>query len=97
MLVTATEGAIMTNPQPKPANTYAHDTREGWCCACEAEIAFALSYIKDEPEFMALVHQAETAVEQKVWQKLWQFWIDPLNDDMEVEALIKSKLQKEGK
>lgn len=28
---------------------YAHDSR--WCCACEADIAFALSWIQREPEF----------------------------------------------
>lgn len=37
------------------ANTYAHDTRDGWCCACEADIAFALSSIKEEPEYQTLI------------------------------------------
>lgn len=40
------------------AELYAHDTRDGWCCACEADIAFALDSIKEEPEFTQLIDRA---------------------------------------
>lgn len=33
------------------ADTYAHPTIDGWCCACEADIAFAESWLRDtKPE-----------------------------------------------
>lgn len=35
------------------AELYAHDARNGWCCACDADIAFAISHLKDEPELNA--------------------------------------------
>ena len=37
------------------ADTYAHPTREGWCCACDADIAFAAQDVQQEPEFKALI------------------------------------------
>ena len=30
--------------------------------------------------------------ERKIWLDLWQFWIDPLNDDVEMEQLLQDKL-----
>jgi hypothetical protein len=32
---------------------YSHNSR--WCCACEADIAFALKWIQEEPEFRELL------------------------------------------
>lgn len=34
---------------------FSHGTRDGWCCACDADIAFATKYIQDEPEFKELI------------------------------------------
>lgn len=43
------------------ADIYAHSTRDGWCCACDADIAFAMDDIQKEPEFQSAI---DTAVEQ---------------------------------
>lgn len=37
------------------ADIYTHPTRDGWCCACDADIAFAMQEIQKEPEFEALI------------------------------------------
>ena len=50
------------------AELYAHKTREGWCCACEADMAFAINYIKDEPEFKDLITQEKTALLERIYQ-----------------------------
>lgn len=47
------------------AELYAHDTRDGWCCACDADIAFATKYIQDEPEYKALITTEQLAI----WNK----------------------------
>lgn len=44
------------------ANTYAHPTRDGWCCACDADIAFANSSIQKEPEFKQLIAASNKAL-----------------------------------
>jgi len=53
------------------ADVYAHPTRPGWCCACEADIAFAMDYIKDEPEFKQLLEREVTkARKQELLKKM---------------------------
>ena len=33
------------------ANIYAHPTEDGWCCACEADVAFAEVWLREtKPE-----------------------------------------------
>lgn len=48
-------GHVQVNKCRQGHPIYAHDTREGWCCACDADIAFVMSWIKDEPEFQAYI------------------------------------------
>ena len=45
---------------------YAHDSISGWCCACEADIAFALNWIKDTPEYQALIQDEVRKAEEEL-------------------------------
>ena len=49
---------------------YSHDTRDGWCCACDADIAFAVQELKDEPEFLAIITQSNQALIDEIIEKL---------------------------
>jgi hypothetical protein len=40
--------------------------------------------------------RTEREILRREYEALWRFWIDPLNDDMEFEALLKSKLAELG-
>lgn len=75
------------------ADIYAHPTRQGWCCACDADIAFATSYLKDEPEFQALINK----VREDEWIKACQDnWQKPISEQYALDR-IKTLKSKQGK
>jgi hypothetical protein len=42
------------------ADIYAHDTEDGWCCACEIDIAFAEAWLRrTKPEIFKPAKQGD--------------------------------------
>lgn len=87
-------GMLAEDVEQLAADHYAHPAGDGWCCACDADIAFAESQLREsKPELFTVTPEQ---LQRAFAEASRQVAAENANRTMEMMAVIINKDMKKG-